>query len=87
MAEKVSTKKVTVYIATAPFTNEFGSYNVGDEVVLPGWMRDVQYDAQRKEAHIGEGEPSGITFSHEGPKIGKTEERNIYRVTYPVREA
>ena len=88
MPEKAqATKKVIVYIATAPFVSENGAYNVGDEVVLPGWTRDLVYDASRKDAHIGEGEPAGITFYREGPIIDKTtQERNLYRVTYPVKE-
>ena len=80
-------KKVTVYIATAPFVNEFGAYNVGDEVAFPGWTRDLVYDAARMEAPTGGEKPNGLTFWKEGPVIDKvTGERNLYRVTYPVKE-
>ena len=80
------TKKVTVYIATAPFEMDGNRYNAGDEVVLPGWTRDVKHDEARKENSFGN-EVNGITFYKEGPQIDKTtRERNGYRVTCPVKE-
>lgn len=80
-------KKVTVYIATAPFVMDGNGYNEGDEVVLPGWMRDLKYDAQRKDAAFGESTPNGLSFYKEGPEIDRTaKERNLYRVTLPVKE-
>ena len=90
MPEKAAApaKKVTVYIATEPFYMAETQYNPGDEVVLPGWTRDVTHDARRKEEWMGSGAPNGITFWKEGPIVDKaTGERNLYRETLPVKEA
>ena len=89
MAEptKAPVRKVTVYIALAPFEQDGEKYKAGDEVVLPGWVRDLQYDEYRKETHIGDSAPAGMTFVKEGPIVDKvTKERNVYRVTLPVKE-
>jgi hypothetical protein len=79
-------KKVVVYVALAPFELDGQKYAAGDEVVLPGWARDLKYDEARRENLFGK-EFSGITFQREGPEIDKTtKERNLYRVTIPVKE-
>ena len=80
-------KKVSIYLATAPFVMGEENYKAGDEVALPGWKRDLAYDAARGEAVFAGEELKGLTFQKEGPVIDKTtQERNLYRVTLPVKE-
>lgn len=80
-------KKVSIYVATAPFTLDGENYKAGDEVAFPGWKRDEKYDAARREALFAGDELMGLTFSKEGPVIDKTTgERNSYRATLPVKE-
>ena len=80
-------KKVTVYIAAAPFELDGQSYKAGDECVFPGWVRDLKYEEQRREAAIGADVHAGLSFIKVWPEVDKTtRERNVYRVILPVKE-